>query len=252
MSDLEPENKPTGTSNQEENILQPTSIQSHYEKLASRYVITIYRQIVGITLERKEDFDSQLIENALEEWDYIALCLDRAPIVEDELIHANILEEIRPPFALLGKLSEDATWNEIIVGAMSDFGDPISQGIESGWSWDRVLRLYHDNDNIDAALRYGVSPDISPEMLNRVIEQEVWEINMHTAMIKADNERLEKELTDIRGKVVKSLELPKDSTLDDVNSYIFSLMRRYLGELYDKSPDDITDEDINNFLEEQE
>jgi hypothetical protein len=60
----------------------------------------------------KNCFDKQLIKEALEEWASIALCVDRVPEAQDDLSHADVLEEIRSVQALVRRLPEGATWNE--------------------------------------------------------------------------------------------------------------------------------------------
>ncbi|MCB0318945.1 MAG: hypothetical protein KDD56_09325, partial [Bdellovibrionales bacterium] len=171
----------------EENILEPSSIKSYYEMLASRYVIRIHRSAVQMILDAKKDFNNDLIDDALEEWDYIALCLDRAPNSEDGLSHHAVLEEIRPTFAALRKLSKDATWNEIIVDEMSAFDDLIKDGVEYGWSWDSIVQLFKDLVHIDTAIRYGASPEISGEKLFELVSQKAWEANISADIIEAEN-----------------------------------------------------------------
>lgn len=232
---------------------QSTSIQSHYEMLATRHIIGVYREVVRLRLEEARYLDERLIEAVLEEWYYIALCPDRAPKAEDALSHADFLEEIRPGYALRRKLPEDATWNDIIVDAMSDFDEPIGVGIENGWAWERVLQLYRDSDHIDTALRFGVDPDVRPGLLVDIIKQQTWELRLSTAMIEqetamleAEAARKEEELANRLVEAAESLGLPEGSTLAELEN---AIKRRYLAQLLNRSPEDITDEDIADFFD---
>jgi hypothetical protein len=221
-------------------------MQSHYEMLATRHIIGVYREVVRLHLEEARYLDERLIEAVLEEWYYIALCLDRAPKAEDALSHADFLEEIRPGYALSRKLPEDATWNDIIVHAMSDFDEPISVGIENGWAWERVRQLYRDSDHIDTALRFGVDPDVRPGLLVDIIKQQTWELRLSMAMLEAEARRKEEELGIRLVEAAESLGLPEGSTLAELEN---AIKRRYLAQLLNKSPEDITDEDIADFFD---
>jgi hypothetical protein len=247
MTDREQKNRP-GEAAQEESILEPTNIQSHFEMLASKHIIGLYGELVRMDLEERNCFDKQLIEEVLEEWHYIALCLDRMPKAEDNLSHADVLEEIRAAYALGRELPAEATWNEIIVDAMSDFDEPIKAARECNWSWERVLQLYRDSDHIDTALRFGVDPDVTPAKLREIIEQKTWEIRMGNAQREAENARMREEIDKRFRELLEIYGLPEGTTVAELESVVFAKVREYLGQLWNKPTDAVTDEDIRDFL----
>lgn len=177
--------KLTHKSAQEESILEPRSIQSQYEMLASRHIIGEYRDTLQMYLKEFRGFDDQFIESFLEEWHYIALCLDRAPEAKDDLSHADLLDEIRG-FWVPPELPKDATWNDIIVSAMSDFDGLIETGIACKWPWEKVLQVYNGNRLIASALEAGVHPDVSLAGLVEIVAQQASESVKEWAQFEAD------------------------------------------------------------------
>jgi hypothetical protein len=213
--------------------------------LASKHIIGLHRDLILGDLNKRNCFDDQSIEKVLEEWYYIALCLDRAPKAEDDLSHAALLEELRLPYALVRELPEDATWNEIIVKAMSEFDEPIQAGIECNWPWEKVFQLYRASQHIDCALRYGADPDVSPERLLEIMRQRIETCKREIA---SKQEELDKALGEIR----EIWGLPEGTTLDQAKEVIFTKLRAHLGQLWNRTPDQISDEEITDFLKNQD
>ena len=151
-----------------ENLLQP-SLRFLFETLASRYIITNYSNCVRDNLATRNDFNNDLIDEALEEWHDIALCPDRANKAGETFLYAEFLEEIKQDLfgesavIKINALSSDADWNDIIVDAISQFDEPIKIGLQLNWSWERVVQLYDHSLHIDTALKVGLPPDTDYE-----------------------------------------------------------------------------------------
>lgn len=254
MADLDPPNSRNQHTDRcsDENIFQPTSLSALFEMQATKHVIYIYQQLVRLDLGRREDFDQNLTEEVIEEWFFVALCLDRNPTSDDDLKFGELLNKIRPAYALQRRLHEDASWNEIITDYMSEFDGFIKTGIEYGWTWDRILQLSRDTDHINTALRYGADPDINPDALMELISEKTWEIDMGLAHTRAIVKKKEEQVKEVLGELKNLLGVSEDTSVDEFERELLNKLKEHLGNLYGRPSDEVTDEDIIDYLGNQQ
>lgn len=170
MFDNKQEKDSKPISDQAENIFEP-SLASRFETNATRFVIKIYREVICDELTEDDNFDNDLIEDALDEWHDLALDPDRWQRAGESLQHTEALDRAKQIHTRVRGLPIDSDWNAIIVDAISDFDGPIKTGLECGWNWERIFQLYLDSLVIDAALQRGLHPDVSADILLKHINQ---------------------------------------------------------------------------------
>ncbi len=225
-----------------QDIFQPRSIEASFEMLATEYVLTLYQQIVRLSLSQNEEFNNEDIDDALEEWNYMTLCLESLPVPEDNLVHAKVLSDMRAGYIIKHKLPEDAPWGEIIASEISKFDQPIQIGLENNWPWEKVQQLYADNEHIESCLKHGADPSMSIGALTDLIKEAGWEAEMTSKWEEARASEGAKFMSKLLG-------LPEDSSMTEVVRILTLRVKVHLAKVWNRPPDDITDEEVENFLD---
>jgi hypothetical protein len=167
---------------------------------------------------------------AVEEWYALAVCGDQHALQTEPLEYYSLLKSFAAMFARARKLPADAQWNDIVLNGLKQFDDLISQGVQSGWSWRRILEVHTGNTLINLAFRKGVGPDLPEQQLVSVLVQDV-----------AKRSALGRETQDVHETLVSQ----------GLNGAFFAKMQKLLVNLWGRNPSSITKEEIEQFVNEE-
>lgn len=213
-----------------ESFLSPRDRGVLLERYATQHVLRVYDRLLREELALHFPRSSALERDAvIDEWYALAICGNEFANQGEELRYGALLDSIGAMVAKSQKLADGASWNDIITHEISQFDGVIAQGLELGWSWKKIQQVYYGNAQIEAAIKHGVDPDVSPEELLAVLEEK--QTRRCEAVAKHDS---------VCGATEEK----------GIEESFIARMQVRLGGIWGREPETITKEEIDQYVRE--
>lgn len=241
---------PSPQADPEENFLQPASLQSLFEGLAAKEIITMCREDVRKWAVKGWNLTGDKLQAMLDEWAYFVLCQDETSSGVDVREYYEPIENLRKIFVAAAGLPTHTSWKAYVEHHIACFDPIISDGIECGWSWEQIMNIYRNARRIDAALVAGCPPDIPHEKLLEVLHQRNVGLRMEISILEGELKDARERARQARQEELNEMVgLPRDTPPDYSGPVVNQYVREYLAQMWERPTEDISDNDIQAFID---